>query len=88
MTVLAAPATSVPSERVFSSSGRTTTHARNRLSPVIVEALQILKFNHRHHVLDFTGFTVAEIKEMEAVQLDEVTDQDLINIRDAQNSKE
>ncbi|KIM21426.1 hypothetical protein M408DRAFT_33590, partial [Serendipita vermifera MAFF 305830] len=53
MTILAVPATSVPSERVFSSSGRTDTAARNRLSPELMEALQILKFNRRNNVLDF-----------------------------------
>jgi hAT family C-terminal dimerisation region len=67
MTVLAIPATSVPSERVFSSSGRTNTAARNRLSPVLMEALQILKFNRRNNVLDFSSAIHDDLKELEAV---------------------
>jgi hypothetical protein len=67
MTVLAMPATSVPSERVFSSSGRTDTAARNRLSPGLMEALQILKFNQRNHVLDFSSAIRDDPKEFEQV---------------------
>jgi len=67
MTVLAMPATSVPSERVFSSSGRTDTAARNRLSPALMEALQILKFNQRNNGLDFFGATRDDPMEFEVV---------------------
>jgi hypothetical protein len=67
MTVLAMPATSVPSERVFSSSGRTDTAARNRLSPALMEALQILKFNRRNNVLDFSSAIQDDPKELEVV---------------------
>jgi hypothetical protein len=67
MTVLAMPATSVPSERVFSSSGRTDTTARNRLSPALMEALQILKFNRRNNVLDFSGAIQDDLRELEVV---------------------
>ena len=35
---------SVPSERVFSSSAQTDTPRRNRIKPVLMEALQMLKF--------------------------------------------
>jgi hypothetical protein len=37
-------ATSVPCERVFSSAKETGTAKRNRMSPVLMEALQLLKF--------------------------------------------
>lgn len=37
-------ASSVPSERVFSSSASTDTHKRNRIAPPLMEALQMLKF--------------------------------------------
>jgi hypothetical protein len=45
--VLPAQATSVPCERVFSSSKQTCTALRNSLDPGIVEKLQILKFGIR-----------------------------------------
>jgi hAT family C-terminal dimerisation region len=67
MTVLAVPATSVPSERVFSSSGRTDTAARNRLSPLLMEALQILKFNGRNNVLDFRSAISDNIDDLQEV---------------------
>lgn len=86
MTVLAIPATSVPSERVFSSSGRTDTAARNRMSPVLMEALQILKFNHLHNVLDPANVSYNNLNDLEEVLLDEVTNDDLIEaVRRAQN---
>jgi hypothetical protein len=46
-------ATSVPSERVFSSSAETNTKRRNRLSPALMEALQMLKFNFKKTRLNF-----------------------------------
>jgi hypothetical protein len=67
MTVLAMPATSVPSERVSSSSGRTDMAARNRLSPALMEALQILKFNRRNNILDFSTAIRDDPSEFEVV---------------------
>lgn len=77
MTILAVPATSVPSERVFSSSGRTDTAARNRLSPELMEALQILKFNRRNNVLDFGSAIREDIQDLEHVLPEEGTDEEL-----------
>jgi hAT family C-terminal dimerisation region len=77
MTVLAIPATSVPSERVFSSSGRTDTAARNRLSPFMMEALQVLKFNQRNKVLDFRSAFMDDPMDLEAVTVDEMSDGEL-----------
>ncbi|CAE7090735.1 unnamed protein product [Rhizoctonia solani] len=48
MDVLPAQASSVSSERVFSSSKLTCTRARNKISTSTVEALQILKYALRH----------------------------------------
>ncbi|KAJ7934128.1 hypothetical protein B0H13DRAFT_1591792, partial [Mycena leptocephala] len=45
--------TSVRSERVFSSSAETDTKRRNRISPVLMEALQKLKFNYKKSRLNF-----------------------------------
>jgi len=60
MDVLPAQASSVPSERVFSSSKQTCTDLRNNLSPKIIEALQILKFRYKQGRLDFTTDLVAD----------------------------
>jgi hypothetical protein len=44
MDILPIQASSVPCERVFSSSKETITARRNALSPRLVEALQLLKY--------------------------------------------
>ena len=50
---LAIQGSSVPSERALSSGGLTRTSLRNRLSPAIFEALQILKSAYRNgHISD------------------------------------
>ncbi|KAJ7916854.1 hypothetical protein B0H13DRAFT_1570630, partial [Mycena leptocephala] len=46
-------ATSVPSERVFSSSVETGTKRRNHISLMLMEALQMLKFNFKKARLNF-----------------------------------
>ncbi|KAG2051779.1 hypothetical protein BDR06DRAFT_573452 [Suillus hirtellus] len=60
MDVLPAQASSVPSERVFSSSKETCMDRRANLSPPVLEALQILKFSYKQDRLDFTSHLVAE----------------------------
>jgi hAT family C-terminal dimerisation region len=83
MTVLAIPATSVPSERVFSSSGRTDTPERNKLSPAMMEALQVLKFNHRSGALDYLHNYLESPDDLERVLLEEMTEEELRdNIRE------
>ncbi|KAJ7039995.1 hypothetical protein C8F04DRAFT_948946, partial [Mycena alexandri] len=42
---------SVPSEWVFSSSAETDTKHRNRTSAMLMEALQMLKFNYKNQGL-------------------------------------
>jgi hypothetical protein len=44
-------ASSVSSERAFSSAGITISKRRNRLKPDIVEALQFLKCSYHHNLL-------------------------------------
>ncbi len=71
MDILPIRASSVPYERVFSSSKETTTARRNKLSPQLVEALQVLKFKHKHNkMLDFTAGLDKddEMKELEAIE--------------------
>ncbi|EDR05548.1 uncharacterized protein LACBIDRAFT_329551 [Laccaria bicolor S238N-H82] len=54
-------ASSVPSECVFSSSAETDTKRRNRIHPVLMEALQMLKFSLKQQRLNFTeGWAVTE----------------------------
>jgi len=48
-------ASSVPCERVFSSAKETDTTKRNRIHPVLMEALQTLKFSLKKDRLNFTG---------------------------------
>jgi len=51
----------VPSERVFSSSAETDTKRRNRIHPVLMEVLQMLKFSLKQQRLNFTeGWAVTE----------------------------
>ncbi|PCH42723.1 hypothetical protein WOLCODRAFT_35289, partial [Wolfiporia cocos MD-104 SS10] len=44
MDILPIQASSVPCERVFSSGKETTVPCQNRLSPEMMEALQMLKY--------------------------------------------
>ena len=44
MDYLPIQASAVPSERVFSSSAQTDTARRNRIKPILMESLQMLKF--------------------------------------------
>jgi len=54
MDYLPIQATSVPCERVFSSAKDTDTAKRNRISPVLMEALQMLKYSLKKEHLNFT----------------------------------
>jgi hypothetical protein len=47
-------ASAVPSERVFSLSAETNTKKQNHINPVLMEALQMLKFALKQSRLDFT----------------------------------
>ena len=48
-------ASSVPCERAFSSSAETDTAQRNWISPVLMEALQMLKHTFNSSSIDFTA---------------------------------
>ena len=54
-------ATSVPCERVFSSAKETDTNKRNRMSPLLMEAIQLLKFSLKKERLNFMdGWATSE----------------------------
>ena len=61
MDYLPIQATSVPCERVFSSAKETDTLKRNRVSPALMEALQLLKFSLKKERLNFMeGWATSE----------------------------
>jgi hAT family C-terminal dimerisation region len=69
MDILPIQGSSVPCERVFSSAKETMTDRRNKISPELMEALQLLKFSLRQgHFLDFSAGTSwdAELAATEA----------------------
>jgi hypothetical protein len=68
-------ASSVPSEHIFSSSGETDTAKRNRMSPILMEALQMLKFGLKQDRLNFMGGWITDEK---AMQIDETYDTDYL----------
>jgi hypothetical protein len=61
---------SVPCKHIFSSSVETMTKQRNRISPVLLEDLQMLKFFLKKEHLDFTMGWVISQKEMQ-VEMEE-----------------
>jgi hypothetical protein len=73
-------ASSVSSERAFSSAGITITKRRNRLKPDIIEALQSLKcIYHRELLFREEPSTALEVEEydevLEASNLHNITEQ-------------
>lgn len=57
--VLPAQASAVSCERMFSSGKETDTLRRNRLSPQLMEALQILKYYYKQELLCFSSQLLA-----------------------------
>jgi hypothetical protein len=68
MDYLPIQASSVPCKCIFSSAGETDTKKRNRISPALMEALQMLKFLLKKKCLDF----MAGWKTTEAAMLGEI----------------
>lgn len=66
-------ASSVPCERAFSSSAETDTKKWNRINPVLMEALQMLKFALKKKRLDFmTGWITSESEMTADEDLDDI----------------
>jgi hypothetical protein len=64
MDYLPIQASAVPCERVFSSSSETSTKKRNRMSPLLMEALQLYKFGLKKERLNFTKGWASSEKDM------------------------
>jgi hypothetical protein len=64
MDYLPVQASSVPCERVFSSSAETNTKQQNCISPVLMEVLQMLKFSLKKECLNFMSAWMVDQKEM------------------------
>lgn len=75
MDYLPIQASAVPCERVFSSSAETDTKRRNRISPLMMEALQMLKFYLKKERLNFTKGWMTEDNHM----TEDDTDVDLLH---------
>ena len=71
-------ASSVPCERIFSSAKETDTLKRNRMSPMLMEALQMLKFSLKkdQRSISFTDEWKTEKAEM--MRAPETTKEDLL----------
>jgi len=74
MDYLPIQASAVPCKRVFSSSGETDTKQRNRINPLTMEALQMLKFHLRKERLNFTKGWMTSEKQM----VNDTPDEDLL----------
>jgi hypothetical protein len=74
MDYLPIQASSVPCERVFSSSAEMDTRRRNRISPDLMEALQVLKFHLKKERLDFMAGWSTSKKQM----VDDHSEEDLL----------
>jgi hypothetical protein len=74
MDYLPIQASAVPCEHIFSSSAETDTKKRNRISPLLMEALQMLKFHLKKERLNFTADWMTAEKRM----IDDDLDGDLL----------
>ena len=69
-------ASAVPCKRVFSSSAETDTKRRNRIHPVLMEALQMVKFSLKNDRLNFTEGLITSECDM----VDDVPEVDLLQV--------
>ena len=74
MDYLPIQASSVLCEWIFSSSAETDTEKRNRISPLLMEALQMLKFHLKKDCLNFTQNWLTPEKHM----TEDIPDEDLL----------
>ncbi|KIJ93041.1 hypothetical protein K443DRAFT_112663 [Laccaria amethystina LaAM-08-1] len=69
MDVLPMQASSVPCERIFSSSKETDTLRRSQLSAEMMEMLQMLKFQFRSERLDFNNNWVSSEGDLSVMDI-------------------
>jgi hypothetical protein len=74
MDYLPIQASAVPCERIFSSSAETGTKKRNRISPLLMEALQVLKFYLKKERLNLTAGWITSEKDL----VDDDPEEDLL----------
>ena len=74
MDYLPIQASSVPCEWIFSSSAETNTKKRNRINPLLMETLQMLKFHLKKERLNFTASWITTEPHM----LEDMPDADLL----------
>jgi hypothetical protein len=75
MDYLPIQASAVLCKRVFSSSAETGTKRRNRISPLLMEALQMLKFCLKKDRLNFTAGWITSEKDM----IDDTAEEDFLH---------
>ena len=85
MDYLPMQATSVPCECMFSSAKETDTAKRNRMSPVLMEALQILKFYLKKERLNFTAGWETSEEAMSVVRKASHSLADALGVYDAED---
>ncbi len=87
MDILPIQASAVPCERVFSSSKETMSARRSRISPGLMEALQVLKFSVNHGTgLNFTKHLSAEQQLLELedeLYMESLTPEDITSFRES-----
>ena len=76
MDYLPIQASSVPCERIFSSSAETSTKRRNRIGSLLMEALQMLKYRLKNERLDFMDDWITPEQQM----LNDDPDHDLLHM--------
>ncbi|KIJ98538.1 hypothetical protein K443DRAFT_103726 [Laccaria amethystina LaAM-08-1] len=69
-------ASAVPCERVFSSTAKTDTKRHNRIHPVLMEALQMVKFSLKNDRLNFTEGLITPKCDM----VDDMPEVDLLQV--------
>ena len=67
-------ASAVPCEQVFSSSGETDVKRRNRIHPMLMEALQMLKFSLKQTRLNFMKGWMSKERDITETGVDDEPD--------------
>jgi hypothetical protein len=78
MDYLPIQASAVSCERVFSSSAGTDTKKRNRISPLLMEALQMLKYHLKKEKLNFTEGLLLSEEDKEKELIEDTAEEDAL----------